>query len=385
MSFASSSRVTLGLVEETIPGQTPNSGHHAALRFTGESLEANRGKTQSEEIRDDRQISGMTTTSVDPRGGINIEWSYREYDALLRGLFGSNWVETTASITATFSANGLTAGGGTPFAGLVAGQWIKISGASQAENNGWFQILDKSSGAALSFADNSFKPEAATAGVSVQSSRLVNGVTPRFFSIERQHGDTGHCTVYRGCYPNKLSLQCDSQSKITGSFDFIGLSEASQSGSQLPGNRQPSQTHPLTNGVRSLRDLREAGQPLACQIKSFSLSLDNAAQTATACGTLGNVDIAPGTLAVLFSFEAYFNEGAARLKRKHDFDEETGFAFRLEDVNGNGYAFQLPNGQISKFSLTAGKINEFCMAKIEFTAYMDPRSGKTVLLDRCGI
>ncbi|QDQ26704.1 hypothetical protein FNU76_10195 [Chitinimonas arctica] len=385
MSFANTSRATLAFVEEAIPGVTPPGGDHKALRFTGESFDPQRTKTKSDEIRDDRQTNGMTTTAIDPGGAFNLEWSYKEYDDFLRGLLQGVWVSTAAAISATFTATTLTAASGTPFAALVTGQWIRISGAATPANNGWFRILARTSSTVLTFAAATFTAEGPTAAVSVNSARLSNGVKEATFTIERQLNDVGQFFTYTGLLPAKFTLQGDSTSKLTGSFEFKGRAESSGPATGLPGIKTPSQTYPITNGVRSVQGLMEGGVAMTgVTLKSFSLVVDNAPINATAIGTLGNADISAGSIAVTVSMEAYFSTGAAGLKAKYDTDTETSFAFRVVDTAGNGYAFTFPMGQVSKFSCNAGQINQYCMASVEFTFYLDPVTGKTVLIDRAG-
>ncbi|QDQ25940.1 hypothetical protein FNU76_06000 [Chitinimonas arctica] len=122
----------------------------------------------------------------------------------------------------------------------------------------------------------------------------------------------------------------------------------------------------------------------AVTLKSFSLSIDNSPINATAMGTLGNADVSAGSIVVIISMEAYFSAGAALLKAKYDNDTETSFGFRVVDTAGNGYAFTFPMGQVSKFKVNAGQINQYCMASVEFTFYLDAALGKTILIDRAG-
>lgn len=87
---ADSSRAQLRYAVEATPG-TAASGTFKNLRFTGESLNANRTTVSSTEIRSDRQISDLVTTGESASGDINIELSYAEYDDFLAAALQGTW------------------------------------------------------------------------------------------------------------------------------------------------------------------------------------------------------------------------------------------------------------------------------------------------------
>lgn len=89
--MSDANRLRLSYVEETSWGVTPAAPTLKALRFTGESLEANADFTSSNEIRDDRQVSDVIRTNFGAGGDVNFELSYGAFDDLLAALLFSNW------------------------------------------------------------------------------------------------------------------------------------------------------------------------------------------------------------------------------------------------------------------------------------------------------
>lgn len=94
MALAASNRAQLRYLEETVFGVTP-AGNGKELRMTGESLAFSLTKTESAEIRADRQVTDLIITSAAASGGINFELSYGEYDDLLAAALMGSWAGDT--------------------------------------------------------------------------------------------------------------------------------------------------------------------------------------------------------------------------------------------------------------------------------------------------
>ncbi|MEP7118177.1 MAG: phage tail tube protein, partial [Acidobacteriota bacterium] len=60
--------------------------------MTGESLAFSLSKTESGEIRSDRQITDLIVTSASATGGVNFELSYKEFDDFIRAALQGSWV-----------------------------------------------------------------------------------------------------------------------------------------------------------------------------------------------------------------------------------------------------------------------------------------------------
>ena len=91
MTFAAGSSHGLRYVAETTKGTTPSTPTMTKLRHEGCSLGVTKDNFQSNEIRDDRQISGLTHGVVSPGGSIDFELSYGEYDTLLEMAAFGEW------------------------------------------------------------------------------------------------------------------------------------------------------------------------------------------------------------------------------------------------------------------------------------------------------
>jgi hypothetical protein len=294
---------------------------------------------------------------------------------------------TTLSCTTTLGTT-LTAATGAPFANVVAGQYILISGMPTAGNNGLKKVVSKTSSTVLVFAAATFPANETGATTTVSSSRLTNGTTQRSFTFEKSFTDIGQSFLYRGMTSSKMDLNFASGAIVTGTFDFLGKdsSRASVSGpnyTQLPGTPVASDTYDVTNAVTGVGNVLENGVTLAgTYIKSLKLSIDNKLRGRTAIGTLGNVSVGAGAVSVTGTIEVYLADGT--MYDKFINNTATSISWTVQDGAGNGYALNLPKVKYSDAKVAAGATDTDCLISMPFTALMDATTGKELIIDRFG-
>lgn len=89
--MANGSRHSMRYVPETVYGQTPATPAFKIIRHTGTTLGLAKESLQSEELRDDRQISDFRHGAYQVGGDINIELSYGSFDDLLEAVMLGTW------------------------------------------------------------------------------------------------------------------------------------------------------------------------------------------------------------------------------------------------------------------------------------------------------
>jgi hypothetical protein len=96
MTIGTSNRTAIRYIAEVTPGTTPATPALKELRFTGESLGKNITNVKSNEIRSDRNISGLIPTDVEIGGDINGEMSYGTYDDFIEAALATTWATNVA-------------------------------------------------------------------------------------------------------------------------------------------------------------------------------------------------------------------------------------------------------------------------------------------------
>lgn len=399
-NLASTSRAQLRYRAETAFGVTPVSGNSKQLRMTGETLDFNLSKEKSKEIRSDRQNTSATTVDAQASGDVNIEMSYGEYDELLQALlmgtwaaYGTNGEGTTFS--AAYAADSITAAvapsGANAFTTLKKGQFFRVRHASNANNGKVFRVSKTVAPTATVITLDPGTPAvvvADSAGAYVQAARVMNGVTERSFSIEKELSDVAQFFIYRGQYVSKMALKFASAALLDGSFSFMGKDSARDDATMMPGTPADSLTYDIMNAVKGVGQLWEGGAPMAgVHIKSMDLNVDNNLRMQTAIGTLGAVGIGVGDFSASGSMQMYFANGA--MYDKFIADEYSELVVSCQDAAGNGYIMTMPKMMVMTHKITSPSKNQDVMADITFECFNDAANAdatlrKTFILDRVG-
>lgn len=401
MALASTSRVQLAYILESVFGTTPGTGNGTYLRCTGESMDFAITKETSKELRSDRQLSSVVPVSAQGSGGFNFHLNYAEYDPFFQSLlqnlptvFGTAG-ESGAASTVTFAATTLTASAATAgadsWATLQLGQFFRVSANADANNGKVLRVsttvaptttvitLDVSTPAVVS---------AAVTGVKLQATRFTNGVTQTSFTMERQSPDVAQVLTYRGMTPSKLSLKFDAAALTDGSFDFIGKGATRGVVTALPGTLVASKTYDIHNAASGIGLVWEAGVPLTSTfIKSLSFDYDNNHRAQKAIGTLGLVGVGSGTIQCKGTLEMYFADGA--MYDKFLANTYTSLMVSSIDSAGAGYVVTFPKVNLMGSKITAGAKDQDLMASFDIMMVADDSNvvaalRKTMFLDRVG-
>ena len=400
MPNASSNRVALRYIPEVTYGVTPGTGNPNDLRMTGESLAYAIQTDSSKEIRSDRQTTDLVPVGASASGGLNFEVSYKEFDTLMQAVFMDTWsvygtggVSATMSLTIDSAAGTLTASvaptGASAFLsgpGLAVGQFFRLVAPGDAANGAILRVASRTSTIITVSTATPIPGTGSRAGVAnctISSSRLVNGTTPRSFSIEKGLLDVNQFFMFRGMNASKLSLSFQSGSIVTGSLDFMGKDSVRGTVTGMPGSPVASAAYDVVNAVTGVGSLMENGVAMSGTfIKSLKLDIDNKLRGQDAIGVYGYAGIAPGTLAVSGEMEVYLSDGA--LYDKFVNNTVSSVNWTMKDGSGNGYAIALPKIKYSDAKVQAGGLDQDVMLSLPFTALMDSVTGKSVILDRFG-
>jgi hypothetical protein len=390
MALGVTNRVALRLKPEATFGTTPGTGNHYLLRITGETLKYNIQTTQSNEFRSDRQIADLPIVGAGADGDINFEFSYGEFDSLLAYALQSTWAAAGTNGVATGTAVYTTTsvvltGAGSPFTGMVAGQWFRVVDPNLTTNQGWFKCSAVTNATTLTCASAVFTAGTTTGTAQVQSARLVNGTSQSSVSIERNNADLTLYSMFRGMTPARLSLDLTPGQAMTGSLGFMGKDATTTvSTSNMPGTSNASATNGVYNAVSNVFNVLENGTALSnTYVRKLSMQVDNSLRGQTAVGTLGNVGIGAGQSVVTGSLELYFAD--ATYLNKFINNTSSSLSVRIAaSSTGIGYVLTFPNIKYSDGGTPTPGANQDISLTLPFQAIRDTTTGYQVLLDRGG-
>lgn len=406
MALASTSRIQMRYILETVLGTIPTVGNSYDLRVTGESFNYDLTKETSKEINSSRTTLSQVSVSASSAGGIQAELSYAEFDRILASLmestwtvYGTNGVQGTPNTTTTATATTLTASpataGNDSYANLKKGQWFLFLHPTSANDGKLFRVSTSVAPTTTVITLDANTPAAvvgSTAGGAVCTSRLTHGTTITSFTIEKQMLDVGQYFAYKGQVPSKATISAASGSLTTLAIDFMGLGTVRNTSTNIAGATTNTASlaytgHSAVSNPQSL--IWEGGAPVAgTYIKSISLEYDNAIRQQSAIGSLAPVDVAAGTIAAKATLSMYFANGT--IYDKFIANTSTSLIWASLDPSGNGYIFSMPVCNITSFKVTAGGKDQDLMAEVVVTlledrANADATLRKEIFIDRVGV
>lgn len=388
--FAITDRVTLGIKPEAVFGTIPVAGNYYLLRIMQENLKYSPKFVQSQELTGDRQIRDLILVDADAAGDIGSEMSYGEHDFLMAAALGGIWGNyagtngDTGVITVTITlANTITASAGTPFTNMAVGQWFRMSGMVNAQNNNLFQVVTVAP-TVITTAAAALVNEVATATAKVQAARLVNSTNVITFVPERKNTDLTQFEAFRGMGVNNMAMAFKLGSILQNTFSMIGKDAmAMQATTRLPGTPTASQTGAVMNSVNNVSNIYEGGALLtSTYLQSLDVKSNGNLRALKALANLGAVGLNLGELDVEVSFTGYLADSS--IYNKYINGTPTSFSVRLTDSIGQAYVLTFPYAKYQDASRPTGGKNQDVILSANLQVLKDPVSGVSMVIDRCG-
>jgi hypothetical protein len=390
MSFASSNRTSLLRIKEVTWGLTPANPELIPVRYTGESLDDGITTEKSKEIRSDRMVSDLVITDASITGDINVEFSYASFDDWLESAMMSAWAGAHAIVGVagdiSTTAGGVSSTTAGKFTGIVVGQWLKLSGFTDPDNNIFTRVTAVGPGDALTLspAPGSVETPALAAAHIDTDGYVRNGVTEQSYTITEIFNDATVVTRrnFYGMRVKGFSFDMKTAALLTGKFSFIGKSAEYTVAAFAGETTGDGSTTDIMNCVTNMQSIFQNGAPLTTEgsVMSLTLELDNQHRPQKGLGVLGNVGVVASQLSVKATASQYFEtkDQADIFKNAEAFS----FSFVLVDNDGNAYIFTLPRCKYDSFKVNSSQLDSDVMAQTTFQALLDPASDCMVQIDR---
>jgi len=380
--MSDSNRVGLSFISESTWGTTP-SGNLKRLRYTGESLKHNSAIIRSSEIRSDRQVADIARSNVFSDGDINGELSYGAFDEFMKAaLFSAAWT-TPVSITGIVyscvaAGNSIDRSSGSFVSdGLLANQWIKVSGFTTAGNNGYFKIVSVAA-TVLVVSGGTLVNEAAGDTVTIKmGGYIANGTTSESFSIEKEFTDLSNIlAAYRGMMIDRMSVNIQTEAINSIAFSLLGKPETSETATIGTGYTA-APTNDILNSIDNVDKTLDNAS--AVSITGLSLELTNNLRQRPQVGNLGPISLGVGSVNVT----GYFTD-AALITKYIDFTTSS-IAVVVDDAAGNAYIIELPQVKFTSGPRNATGINTDVIVNLNFEAFRDPTESITIRITRFAV
>jgi len=279
--------------------------------------------------------------------------------------------------------------------GLSVGEWLKIGGASSgtylatAEDNGWVRVSAIAANR-LSF-DRVPTGWTADAGTSKTlqvywGDRLVNGVTKRSNTFERQYLDHSPVTYeyLTGMTADQLAVNAPAQAIATYSVTYIGAGGTPQASRVSGATDIAAPTNAVLNTSVDVGRIAFDGSDITGPnyVMSAAFTINNNLRRQNAVGHIAAVGTGNGEFTVTGTLETYFGDKSVLDKLMNN--TLTSFDMRLGRTDGNRekLVFDFPSIKLSSGSPTVSGKNTDVMLSAGFTAFRDATLGYTMSVGR---
>ena len=347
---------------------TPPTGNYQALRITGETLALQQTTARPSELNAQKQVSQAVITQVSASGTISGALSSGNFDDLIAGVMGADWLNTTAVTSKTGSlfviqlrSDG-TAGVAEGIYGYT-GAGNTVSGTFSAfPNVGLVTVKDVGSGNTYTIpyfgksSDNSAlsipkgtiaalgltPPYVCNSGSSVTFNGITNGSLDKTFTIRKKL--LGQFLMYPGSLITQIQFQLQQAQFGTVSVD-VTSANVQQNDNDVATTVLPAPSGKVHNSVNNFLGALINGQaPQGCVTQfTCTLARDGSKNEygmghADACGVQNGQFIASGGIEFYFrSWDEY----------KASISGTQGpIVVRTVDDAGNGYAFMFTNAAL---------------------------------------
>lgn len=248
MTIQSAVSVNIAHAKETLFGKAADVGSGKAIRRVSSTLAAQKESFQSNEVREDLQVSDLRHGLRSARGAIEGEISLQTYDDWFEALFGGTWGTGVSTSPADF-ATGLTvatsgdtstltfAGTGNLLTkGFKVGDVIRLSGMTTTANNGKNLRVTNVTSTVLTVtpAITAQAQQATGWSVAVAGKKLLMGTEQSSFTIEQIYPEIDMSELFTGCRINSGQFRLPPNGMATVSFDILGQDGQLFTGAQSP-------------------------------------------------------------------------------------------------------------------------------------------------------
>lgn len=380
--MSSSNRERLAYKAEVTFG-TNLGGDATALNFTSNSLTKSNETQNSNFVRSDTNIAGTVRTGINVGGDVGIELQYGEYDPFIEAVLRSTFptaLSISANTTIAFvnSSNSITGTG--LFGNAVVGQWVKVSGATNAANNGYFLITSKPDSDSIVVAGATLTDETAGQAITIKGAACQNSTTEKSFTLERQFLDITEYQLYTGMRVGSLALNFNTAAIASGSLSFLGQEAANSGSSGFNANPTAASTTASMNTVDNIKQIFINRVASTYDFLSLDFTISTNSEGLRKIGALPVSAVSQRSIGVSGNFGLY-KEDDVFDDYKNDFSS-LDIAIVTEDAAGNGYVWHFPECYIGDGSNNNQGVNTDIIENYSFMAVLDPTLGTTMSVSR---
>lgn len=316
----------------------------------------------------------LTVTLADGSTAATFTADTDDAVTLISGYKGGSFSATSKNITVSATGKTYTAASAlwiTTF-NLKVGDMIYFSGFAQSGNNGWKKVTAVTD--TVLTVSATCTNESLSSGTVYMGSKvgyLATGTSADIQSFSIEEGFTGISQYHSitGAKVDKFSISCQPDKMIDGTFDLIGMAYSGFSGTSIASSVSEAGTNsPFDSFTGSLAINNSAITEALAIVSGINLQISNNLARRFAVMSQNAAAVGEGRVNVTGSLNAFFTTSAP-LATLFQSETTLDLSFRLVDLDGNAYLFNVP---LLKFTKDSRSISENDVTEsLDFQALID--------------
>jgi len=360
-------------VKETTYGETPTTPTMLELVQNNFKVRPERDKLESRRRLGDAQVVYNRLGRKMVNGDMELELSYEDQDDMIESLFGMEFPTafTPITLSATGAFDNVTqtlTDSGSGLGDVAVADWVIITGAVDANNNGVFYVTAAAAGViTLAMGATLLADEAASSPTLIQELRIENGLTVDSYTFEGRHTDTSDYKRYVGVVLDTMSVEANEEI-ATMQIGCMGANfntaTSSLGAPTLATNNAPMDA---LGGAYQLDNVDS-------RIRTVSLDIQRNSALGKPLGTKISDEVFRGRIVVTGSLTMYFETKNVY----DDFWDEThkSLKFSFIDPTGNYYTFHIYKALLT--DVTEDEEDEAVTVSFSFDALRHATNLKTI-------
>jgi hypothetical protein len=265
-----------------------------------------------------------------------------------------------------------------------------MTGASlNPANVGFFRVASATTNAIT--VEETLVNEGPISNVKIDASRLRNGSTETFFTLERAFNDLSlqHFHAFPGCEVNTAQFTIQADQIVTAVLGIIGKEELTPTSATFSsaGAADAASATDVYNATSNVGQVLEGSTlaALTTAIQGIQFTVNTNRQGRRAIKSRGAVGVRQGRIIVTGTITAYFESGA--LLAKMIAHTASGFHTRLHTnpatpTDGYSLLITMPRLKFTAGDPNAGAVDTDVLHPLGFQALRDPATDCTLQFDR---
>lgn len=325
MAYQSARNLQVVYKAETVFGQLPGATGATVFRPNRGALTLAKEPIRSNEVRRDGMSSRGRHGSRSVTGQYSGDLSVGTFDALIeavfRGTFASAVSITGAGVTSiTTTANTIVAASGSWLAlGIRAGDVVRLTDHSSPGNNNRNLRVTDVTASTLTVAETLVVDAVAdTTFTLTRPKKLIQGVTPRSFTVEEYEADIDGSEVFKGVRVGSLQVQMQPNGMCILTFGLVGQDMEVMTGAAAPYFTAPTET--VSIGLTAVEAKIRLGAEDVLDVSSIDMKLNVNAAGVPVVGSVLTPDVFTNTAKIEGTITA-LKKDVARSQQFLDEDE----------------------------------------------------------------